>query len=248
MSEEIRETMASDRLVESLMQFCEELEALHNSLGQVMLLLGLIRKSGQEKLEAFIEEHASDVKQNADSKTFTIHLDKRSLWAKLNHEVGSIRSAEGLIPRNFIVAFVCTYDSLLGKLIRFILQVKPEILDDSERILKFSELLNFPDIASAREYLVEKEVETVLRKSHAEQFKWLESKLGTPFNKNLQSWPMFVELTERRNLFVHCGGVVSSQYLSVCAEHKCHLDSSTKLGIKLDVPKALLRQRLHLSL
>lgn len=236
MSEPEQESSPSDSLIQALRQHCEELEALHNSLGQVMMLLDLIRKSGQKKLDKFIEDHATNIKEDDKSKTFTIDLDKRSLWLKLDREVNSVRSAQSLIPRNFIVAFVCTYDSLLGKLIRFILQVKPEILDNSERILKFSELSTFTDIPSAREYLVEKEVESVLRKSHVEQFKWLELKLGTPFNKNLQSWPQFVELTERRNLFVHCDGIVSSQYLSVCAEHKCGIDASVKVGTKLDVP------------
>lgn len=210
---------------------------MHNSLGQVMTLLSLIRKSGQEQVDKFIKDHAKNVKGEGSEVTFTVDLDRRAQWTKLDREVNSVRSAQRLIPRNFIVAFVCTYDSLLGKLIRFILEVKPEILDDSERTLKFSELLTYPDLATAREYLVEKEVETVLRRSHADQFKWLELKLGTPFNKNLQSWPQFVELTERRNLFVHCDGIVSSQYLSVCSEHKCNIDTATKAGTKLDVPK-----------
>jgi len=41
-------------------------------------------------------------------------------------------------------------------------------------------------------------------------------------------------LTERRNLFVHCDGVVSSQYLSVCKEHPTLL-KAPKLGTQLVV-------------
>ena len=45
----------------------------------------------------------------------------------------------------------------------------------------------------------------------------------------------FVELTERRNLFVHCDGNVSSQYFKVCSEHKFKIDPTLRVGDKLTV-------------
>jgi hypothetical protein len=46
---------------------------------------------------------------------------------------------------------------------------------------------------------------------------------------------VFVELTERRNLLVHCNGVVSAQYLKNCAEHKAKIPKNLKLGQQLGV-------------
>ena len=66
---------------------------------------------------------------------------------------------------------------------------------------------------------VEKEIESVLRKSHTEQFDWLENKFGLKLRVDLKVWPVFVEVTERRNLFVHSNGMVSHQYLEVCKRH-----------------------------
>lgn len=97
--------------------------------------------------------------------------------------------------------------------------------------------MEFADIPEAREYLVEKEVESVICKSHVEHFAWLEKKLKTSFNKNLRSWPNFVELTERRNLFVHTNGVVSSQYLQVCKQHKCGMNPNIRTGTSLGVSR-----------
>ncbi|GAG36970.1 unnamed protein product, partial [marine sediment metagenome] len=51
-------------------------------------------------------------------------------------------------------------------------------------------------------------------------------------------WPAFVEITERRNLFVHCDGIVSSQYLKVCRTHGVQLDSKLKTGDQLTVDPA----------
>jgi hypothetical protein len=79
-------------------------------------------------------------------------------------------------------------------------------------------LNSFDSIEAARDYVVEKEVETLIRKSHSEQFDWLENRFSIKLRKGLESWKKFMEVTERRNLFVHCEGRVSSQYLAVCRE------------------------------
>lgn len=102
--------------------------------------------------------------------------------------------------------------------------------------------MRFSNLDAAREYIIEKEVEAVIRKSHAEQFSWLKEKLGTPFNKELKSWPAFIELTERRNLFVHCDGCVSSQYLNVCSEYKCDIAPQLRVGDQLDVAPKYFRE------
>jgi hypothetical protein len=55
-----------------------------------------------------------------------------------------------------------------------------------------------------------------------------------PLRKNLPVWDKFIEITERRNLFVHCDGVVSSQYLKVCEKHNVDL-SDIKVNQRLSI-------------
>lgn len=232
----------SDALTLALQQYCEELEALHSSMGHVSGLLALMARDGQKEQDEFINKHGKNVRREGPEVIFNLALEQRAAYSAIERKLKNAQSALRLIPRNFIVALVCAYDSLLGKVVRFILESKPAILDDSERTLKVSELFNFSSLEAAREFLIEKEVETVLRRSHTDQFKWLETKLGTPFNKGLKSWPTFVELTERRNLFVHCDGVVSSQYLSMCKLHKCKSEPNLALGTRLPVTKSYFEE------
>jgi len=96
--------------------------------------------------------------------------------------------------------------------------------------LSFSELVAFDSIEAARGHIVEKEVESVLRESHSEQFDWLEEKFKITLRKGLSIWPRFIEVTERRNLFVHTGGQVSGQYLKVCQIHKFDCGETSKGG------------------
>ncbi len=140
-----------------------------------------------------------------------------------------------LVPRSLLVALVSQFDSFIGQLLRTLFYLKPEMLNGSEKALKFSELVEFVSIDAAREYIIEKEIETVLRKSHSDQFSWLESKFKVPLRKALPIWSDFIELTERRNLLVHANGVVSSQYVKVCEENGVELDDTVEVGTVLEV-------------
>lgn len=232
----------SKGLTNALRQYGEELEAIKLSVESAMFLFGEILKDRYKGVEAFAREYGQPVEADGKALKFELPAHRVTEFRRLQQSISSLRSSQRLMPRNLVVAMVCTYDALLGKVIRFILETKPGMLDSSDRSFSFAELQRFDSISAAREYILEKEVETVLRKSHTEHFHWLESKLKTPFNKGLESWPTFVELTERRNLFVHTDGVVSSQYLSVCNEHKCKLGEGTKIGTKLGVPQAYFEE------
>jgi hypothetical protein len=65
--------------------------------------------------------------------------------------------------------------------------------------------------------------------------------LGIPLRKDLDSWPNFVEICERRNLFTHTNGVVSRQYLQVCSEHNVRLEDIAA-GDQLKISPKYLRE------
>ena len=123
------------------------------------------------------------------------------------------------IPSLFLMGLVSTYDSFLSQLIRCVFVARPEILSSSERNISFKDLIEIGSVDEARERIIEKEVKSVLRDSHAQQIEWLEKRLNMTLRKDLGIWPDFIEICERRNLLSHTDGKVSSQYLSVCREH-----------------------------
>lgn len=224
----------------ALKQFGEELEALKQSFEVSMSLFHLILNEESTRFEKFAKENCQDFEEteNGFKATISIRSEKWTEFKRLKKQINSIKSSTQLLPRNFLVALLCTYDAFLGKLIRYIFEVKPDILDKSDRTLTYSDLHEFSDIDDAREHLIEKETESILRKSHVDHFTWLENNLGCSFRKDLQNWPKFVEITQRRNLFVHTDGIVSSQYLNVCKEHKCEITEDRVLGTKLAVSKS----------
>ncbi len=145
------------------------------------------------------------------------------------------------IPESYLMALLSQYDAFLGNLLKAILLEKPELLTLSEKQITFAQLVEFGSTDAARDYFLEKEVEGVLRKSHPDQFAWMEVKFNTPLRQGLAIWPTFVEITERRNLLVHTGGIVSSQYVKVCKDNNVHLDN-LKVGSHLSVDPQYFQQ------
>jgi hypothetical protein len=152
-----------------------------------------------------------------------IENDQKILWGIM------------LVPTSFLVSLISQFDAFIGNLIRIIFLILPDALNTSEKNISFSELSEFSSLREAREHIIEKEVETVLRDSHADHFKWFESKFKIKIKEHLDNWIDFIEITERRNLFVHNNGRISKSYLENCRRHKIKINKSFKAGVTIGV-------------
>jgi len=131
---------------------------------------------------------------------------------------------------------VSQYDVFLAGLLRCLFQMKPEVLNASDRKISYSEIIAFTSIQQATETIVDAEIDAVLRKSLIEQFTWLENKFSVSLRTDLTVWPELVELVQRRNLFVHADGIVSKQYLEVCESQGCDIkDVAISLPLSVGV-------------
>jgi hypothetical protein len=210
------EIPASGRFEVVIARFIREIDSLATTLPLAMGSIVSAYKRIRMEYRDFVTTHG---KLNPDGKSFNIHADNSHAMIRLRRDIERASAASSLVPRSFLVALVSHYDSFLGLLIEALFLTKPEILNQSDKIISFSELVGFGSVEAARDHVIEKEIESVLRKSHAEQFEWLEASFKIKLREGLTVWPEFIEITERRNLFVHTGGQVSAQYLKMCRPH-----------------------------
>lgn len=180
-----------------------------------------------DKFDKFIDEKAEKLEKKDENEIqkYSIPIKYSKEFDRQKQKVNHITIAFDLLPKNHLVSYVSQYDSFLGDLIKQFLLLRPELFNNSERELKFKDLIEFKTIDDAREFILEKEIETLLRKSHNEQFEWMENRFGLPLKKGLSIWKNFIEITERRNLFVHNNGTVSNQYIKVCKEHNIEINT-----------------------
>jgi hypothetical protein len=216
-------------------RYIKHIESQADVVPLVMKLIEFKLVQESKLVDQFIKENRiieSEEDENTEGK-LVIPFEKIKSFIELTEIASATALADKLLPINFVVSFVSQYDAFLGGLIRSMFIAKPELLNSSEKSIQFSELMEFNSIEEARESLIEKEVESVIRESHLKQFKWLETKLGITLRKDLPSFSDFIEITERRNLFVHSNGIVSRQYLAVCKENQVKDIEKVTLGEQL---------------
>lgn len=216
--------------------YTSHLESLSSTLPLTMMFLQEAGKHYRSDFDKFIKENCEIEHESENNKTIKIKPEHHKDYKKKSFDSRNLAMARGLVPRSFLVSMVSQYDAYLGRLLKAIYLSRPETFNNAGREYTFAEISIFSSIEEFKEHAIEREVEALLRDSHADQFKKLQSKFTITLTKDLSIWPTFIELTERRNLFVHCDGIVSKQYLAVCKDHGVDI-SNINEGDKLSVPQ-----------
>ena len=222
--------------------FISHIESLSKALEPTMSAMVKALKESSEAIDTFIKKKGVRRARKDGSDSFMLKPEDLHQFERRIKTVSSASLAVRNIPQIFLCSLVHKYDAYLGRLLRVAFAAKPEILSASEKTLTYADLAKFSSLTAARESLIEREVESIIRDSHTDHFDWMEKRFGLPLRKDLDIWPQFVEITERRNLFVHCDGIVSSQYIAVCRKHGVKLDGTIKAGDQLTVDPDYFRK------
>ncbi|WP_250463386.1 hypothetical protein [Microbulbifer litoralis] len=223
-----------------LLGFLHKIESLHETMPLLMAMMYISRRMTRVQKAKFLTEHGEIIEENEEFKRYRLSIENERMVSRLEKKHERANTASDMLPSKFLISYVSEYDAFLGSLIKRILELKPELLNSGDKNISFSLLKELGSVDAAFKHVIEKEVESVLRDSHAEHFKWLEKICNVPLTKGLESWSSFIELTERRNLFVHCDGVISAQYMANCRLHNCSLSEEDKVGVRLTADKVYL--------
>jgi len=140
------------------------------------------------------------------------------------------------VQRSFLVSLVSQYDAFIRLLLTALLLTNRNILKSSHKSIEKTDLLPFNMIDETYEWFAEQLIDEVIRTSHSEQFDFIESTLHVKWTRNDDPlWRAFIEITERRNLFVHTDGIVSDQYREVCRKNDVLMEAGIKKGMSLMV-------------
>jgi hypothetical protein len=141
---------------------------------------------------------------------------------------------------SFFVGMVSQFDSFIGNLYRELVTIKPEVIEGSQRQFTFREMQNFDSVDDARRFLIDEEIEALLRESHHQQLKQFENRFGVNLSADKYLSGQFIELTQRRNLCVHSSTRVSRHYLDICGAAGAELNSGLKVGDELKIDQEYL--------
>lgn len=238
--ENIEQEITHSELLEiNLDKFLEELTALADNLPFQLTMLAIKHKNLLDKLEK-ISTSSDDVDEDGDEITkYEVTSEHADEFAKIHKLLRKTDIAVKILPRNYVVSIVSQYDAFLGELVKVLYEVNPNILRSSEKIINAEEIFTYDSLEDLKNHMIDKEVESLLREEHLEQLKVLEKRISKVTGKDftlttdLPILPYFIELTQRRNLFVHTNGQINRQYLEAKNKWKFESECNGSLNEEL---------------
>ncbi len=225
------------QLQKNLDKLLSHLDSFRDTMPMTILLLSPYQKKSLKDFKSFVKKNIDEIEDGEKNKSVSVKHEDSKNFNELSRNVKTSILASKIITESLFVSLLTQYDAFTNKLLKTLFAIRPECINTSDSILSFAQLSEFTSIEKARTYIIEKEIETVLSKSHHEQFDYIEKKLNLKLVTNLPIWKTFIEITQRRNLFVHSDGIVNSEYLEICKAHNCELEDiklNQRLVTKID--------------
>ncbi|SDM47023.1 hypothetical protein SAMN05428957_106128 [Oryzisolibacter propanilivorax] len=191
-----------------------------------------------EKSRKNIEKHLPEKTEDNDwPKRFTLESAREfAEFSSAAREFNELREQKftKVLTKSLFTQLFAEFDAFIGELLKAIYLKNDKLLKGISREISLSDLMEFDDINSVKISMLNKEIETFRRDSYIDQFSTLEKKFNIKLRK-FSEWGMFVELSQRRNIFTHNGGAVSDQYLLVCEREGYKFENRPKIGEITDV-------------
>lgn len=119
-----------------------------------------------------------------------------------------------LIGKAILIAAESSFEVLFGQLVHVIYAKYPSALSASDYSFTLEELTKYPSIEDAREHLIRRRIDNLLRESLTGWNKWLKRTINVSLEQVLPNWPATCEIFIRRNMLVHTEGRITERYLS----------------------------------
>ncbi len=110
------------------------------------------------------------------------------------------RDGHDALPGATLLSLVATFDSYFSEIVKFFLAIHPERYTESERQISLCEVFTRKSLGDVINRVIDLEIGELMRGSHTEQVKFVETHLGIKIIDHYERWPNFVEIFERINL------------------------------------------------
>lgn len=198
----------------------------------------------QENIENVLNEKYKEIPE--------VHLDKKEngeneITIKVSHsniEVGkhieNVRKNKEhieLLYKNSLISALSSVEWFFSELLHFFYDKHPESAGVQKKTITLTELKGFASIRDAEKHLIDVKIDEILRGNFESWISLLKSELSLGLGYLNEIIDELIEVYQRRNLFVHNGGIVNSIYISKVDEKQ---RNGISLNDKLSVDKVYL--------
>ncbi|WP_192256832.1 hypothetical protein [Mesorhizobium silamurunense] len=146
---------------------------------------------------------------------YELGQSKYSAYRAIEASRKSARFVSKQVPKMPTIGIVGSLDHYLSVIMKEILKKYPSMISDSDKQISVRDIFKSNSLEDFKDFLLDREVETITRSSFEDQVDWIEKRLN--LNKKIKDdykkWTNLIEIIERRNLFAHANGIVNDIYI-----------------------------------
>lgn len=174
-----------------------------------------IKKKDKEDLKQIIAKY----KIAEDDITNVVAVSDKNIIKRIKSiEKNENILDESKIYQNFLISIVTLYENFLGDMLKWILTKYPEQLPDDKQLL-YQDFLKFSSIDDIKNFYIGSYIRTIMSAKCFEQIKYVDKLLNKKdFLTNYIPVKELVEISSRRNLYVHNEWIINEQYVKNCKE------------------------------
>jgi len=125
-----------------------------------------------------------------------------------------------LMYKSILVNLISTVECYFGNVLkRYFIEYKGEIIgkliETKDKVYTINELEMFESIESAKEYIIDKKIENLIRGSFEDWYKFLKEKMSLSMGYMNNDYDTMVEIFQRRNIFMHNDGIINRIYAKI---------------------------------
>lgn len=201
----------------------------------------------EEDFSCFLENLSFDLKRiqfnlDKDKGSVVIKVSDNKIRSKLEfyieEEYKKIKHKQ-LLYQTSLITISNSFEAIIFKLISY-LTINDEKSKISDKTLTFQQIKDLGGLDEAREYLIEKYVEDIMRGSQINWLKYIGKSTDKKFFNELiqKDEENFIEFFLRRNLIIHNNSIINNKYLS--AINVSEDDKKMLCGQEINVTKDYL--------
>ena len=169
---------------------------------------------------------------------FSYNLDQFRELVRIIEELVELNEGHDRLPDSILLGIVALFDSYFAEIVKLFISIHPERYTASDKQISMKDIFSRKNLQDVIDHVIDEEIADVMRGSHTDQVKFVETNLNVKIIDHYERWPNFVEIFERRNLAAHGNLNVNSIYLDKIAMAK--FKSPPPLGKKLELSSKYL--------
>ena len=149
-------------------------------------------------------------------KKFAVRVRSKDLMQQFHHFLSKMSVHAGkldILLQSSLISGIVFLEIAVSRLLHCHLTQYPDSAKIKEELLSLEEIRNLGTLEEAEKYLIDREVESIMRGGLKDWIKYFRNCIKVSLSGIDDIQEELVEVFQRRNLFVHNGGVVNAIYM-----------------------------------